>query len=203
MIYWISYFIIKILNKIFFPFTIHGKENIPVKGGFIFASNHLSNLDPFLIGLSVWRPISYMAKDSLFRNRILRFFLGQVGAFSVKREGPDIGALREAIRRLKGGSPLVVFPEGSRKGSKAVLNEPEKTLHPGIAFLAARSSVPVVPVYIIGSDKVLPRGARWFKRHPMTLVYGPPVTFSKSDSYTHIAQEIMERILSLSESEHK
>ncbi len=199
MIYWISFYIIKFFSKIFFPFTVRGRENIPVTGGLIFASNHLSNLDPFLIGLNAGQRISYMAKASLFRNRVLGFFLKKVGTFPLRRKGPDIGALRQALKRLKEGSPVVVFPEGTRKRGATTSAPTESTdvYLAGVGFLAAKSRVPVIPVCITGSDKVLAPGTRWFKRHPITLAFGPPVVFSKGDPYAHIAGQIMKRIDSL------
>ncbi len=199
MIYWISFYIIKFFSKIFFPFTVRGRENIPVTGSLIFASNHLSNLDPFLIGLNAGQRISYMAKDSLFRNRVLGFFLKKVGTFPLKREGPDIGALRQALKRLKEGSPLVVFPEGTRKKGKTTSAPTESAdVHlAGVGFLAVKSKVPVIPVRITGSDKVLAPGTKWFKRHPITITFGPPVVFSKDAPYAHVTGQIMERINSL------
>lgn len=197
MVYWISYYILKILSALFFPFTIQGRKHIPREGGFIFASNHLSNIDPLLIGLSVQRRISYMGKESLFANKFLGAFLRQVGTFPIKRESADIGALREALRRLRRGSPLVVFPEGARAGSRKVLRR-DGSAYSGIGFLAAKSGVPVIPVRISGSDKVLPPGARWFRRHPIRLIFGPPLLFSPRDSYPRIAETIMDRVATMS-----
>jgi len=115
MFYWFSFYIVKMLGAIFSPRTVIGKENIPQEDVFIVASNHASNLDPFLIGLCLQRRTSYMAKDILFRNKILKCMLQSVEAFPVRRGSADVWALRETLRRLKRGMPVVMFPEGTRK----------------------------------------------------------------------------------------
>ncbi|MFA5259636.1 MAG: lysophospholipid acyltransferase family protein [Candidatus Omnitrophota bacterium] len=192
MIYWSSYLIIKIFSKIFFPFAVEGLEHLPSHGSYIFASNHRSYLDPLIIGLCVWRRISYMAKKSIFKNPFLGWFLRQVGTFPVRRGEPDIGALREALRRLKNGSPLLLFPQGTRLDSEGIKAQP------GIGFLVAKSQVPVIPVFIQGSNHVLPPGARWFKRHPIRVRIGPPVKIAVGQSYEKIADQVMAAIGSLS-----
>jgi 1-acyl-sn-glycerol-3-phosphate acyltransferase len=194
IVYWLGYYFLKVSSWLWFPFTAIGQENIPAEGGFIFASNHLSNLDPLLIGLSIDQPTSYMAKDSLFKNRAFGFFLRRVWTFPVKRGTADIGALKEALKRLKNGSPLVLFPQGTRR--RAGERDCSK-LHPGVGFIASRSGVPVVPVLITGSDQVLPPGAKWFHRHPICLVFGKPLHFSSHESPDQIVHRIMEAVFSL------
>ncbi|MBN1869955.1 MAG: 1-acyl-sn-glycerol-3-phosphate acyltransferase [Candidatus Omnitrophica bacterium] len=193
MIYWIAYYIIKLIGQIFSPRTVVGKEHLPQKGGFILASNHKSNLDPFLIGLCFNRRISYMTKASLFKNPILRFLLHHVEAFPVRRGASDVRALRESLRRLKRGLPLVVFPEGTRQGSGR-----ESKMYPGIGFLAVKGGVPVIPVRIDGSEKVLPPKTRFPKRGRVTVSFGKPLDYSSDLLYTEIVTSIMREIESLS-----
>lgn len=193
MIYWISYYIIKLIGQVFFPRTIIGKEHVPEQGSFILASNHISNLDPILIGLSFNRRVSYMAKDSLFRKPILRFLFHSVEAFPVKRGASDVRALRETLRRLKRGVPVVVFPEGTRQGSGK-----QEKINPGIGFLAVKSGVPVVPVHIDGSGYVLPPGARIPKRGRVTISFGKPLSFKEGQDYQEIVLSIMEEVKALS-----
>ncbi len=192
MIYWIAYYIIKLIGQIFSPRTILGKEDLPPKGGFILASNHKSNLDPLLIGLCFNRRISYMAKDSLFRHPILRFLLHHVEAFPVRRDASDVRALRETLRRLKKGLPVVVFPEGTRQGSGR-----ERKIQPGIGFLAVKSGVPVVPVHIKGSENVLPPKTKMPKRGRVTVIFGKPLTFPAGQDYSDVVASIMREIESL------
>ena len=138
-----------------------------------------------------------MAKHTLFKKKIFAFFLRQVCAFPIKRDSADVGALREALKRLKAGIPLVVFPEGTRAQSRAGGGDGQD-IQSGVGFLVAKSGVPVVPVYIVDSNKGLPPGAKWFRRHPIKLYIGQPTFFSKKDSYPQIASHIMDRILALS-----
>lgn len=187
MIYGIAWVIWNFLRILSFPLQVQGKENVPRKGAVIFASNHLSYLDPMIIGGCFPRYISYLAKDALFKNKVFAFFLNGVGAFPVKRDSADIGAVKEALKRLRAGSPLVLFPEGTRLTS-------QKETHPGIAFIAAKSGIPVVPVYLHGSNQVLPAGAKFPRHHPVSVFFGTPRIYSKETSYEEIADCIMQEI---------
>lgn len=158
------------------------------------ASNHISNFDPFLLGLTSIRFYGFMAKEDLFKNKLMSFFFYQVGAFPVKRDTVDFYAVREALRRLKSGQPLIMFPEGTRGVSGRV-----KKINPGIGLLVQKSKVPVLPAYIKGSDKALPHNAKWFKRYPVTIVIGEPITFRDDMTHTEIALAIMDKVQSLAD----
>jgi 1-acyl-sn-glycerol-3-phosphate acyltransferase len=192
MFYWFAYCIVKTLGAIFSPRTVVGSANIPQDGAFIIAGNHLSIIDPFLIGLSLRRRISYMAKDALFHNQILKWMLQNVEAFPIRRGSADVWALRETLRRLKRGMPVVMFPEGTRKTSTM-----ENKMQSGIGFLAVKGNVPIVPVHIKGSDKVLPPGAKLPKRNRVTISFGKPLIFSDEQSYSEIVTQVMNEILTL------
>ena len=192
MIYWVAYYIIKIFFKIFFPIRTTGFENIPPSGSYILASNHLSYLDPLIIGLSIPRRLSYLAKDSLFKNRIFGALLKQCGAFPVKRETSDIRSIREALKRIQKGEPLVFFPQGTRKASLENVK-----VYSGIGFLVAKTRVPVIPIKITGSDQALPPGRRFLKRHLVFIHFGKPLEFAKEDVYQQVASRIMSTIESL------
>lgn len=194
MIYWIGHVFWIIVSKVFFPCHVKGLENIP-SGGCILASNHLSNLDPMIVGISSRRRLSYMAKDSLFKNSFFSFVLYQVNAFPVKRGSADIGALRTALKRLSDGSPLVVFPEGTRKKGNT-----DQQIQSGIGFLAVKSGVPVIPVLIEGADKVLPPGVSFPRRHRVNVVFGPAKKYDAQKEYSHIAEDIVGAIQSLKKS---
>jgi 1-acyl-sn-glycerol-3-phosphate acyltransferase len=194
MFYWVAYFFLWLGSKIFFPITVCGFRNIPAAGNVIIASNHVSYLDPVILGLAYRRRTSYLAKDSLFKNKIFGFILRNVSsAFPIKRETADIGALREALKRLKRKDSLVVFPEGTRKTDAGA-----GPAHEGIGFLASKSGVPVVPAYVVDSEKVLPVGAKWFTRGPVKVIFGEPLIFRNDKNYQQIALRIMQRIQSLS-----
>jgi len=115
-----------------------------------------------------------------------------MGAFPIKRGSSDFKALRESLRRLKNGTPLILFPEGTR-GTGNV----EKRSQAGIGFIAVKAKVPIVPAYIEGTDKALPNGAKWFKRHSVKVIFGKPLNFDKSTSFPEISQNVLTEIYAL------
>lgn len=193
MIYYISYFFFKALSVLFFPLTVIGRENLPVGQGFIIASNHISNLDPFILGVASRRRLNYVAKDSLFRNRVLGYLLYRVDAFPIKRGASDFRAMREILRRLKKGAAIVLFPEGTRQAAGV-----ERKIHEGVGFIVAKAGVPVIPAYIHNSNKVLSPGSKSLKRHPVTVSFGAPLYFSQEQTYSDIAHKVMETVAALS-----
>lgn len=189
MIYWIGYFFFHIFRFIWFPCRIRGKANIPLKGACIFASNHNSNLDPFLIGIVPKREVYFFAKKELFKHPVIGWLMRQWHAFPADRSRADIGALKTAIRYLRNGHPLVFFPEGTRGGIQT-----NGKAFPGVGFLASKAQVPVVPVYIDGSEKCMPPGSKFPKRHWITVTFGSPIFFPESASYEDISSAVMRRI---------
>lgn len=196
MLYWITIFLLKILSFIFFPVRCYGLEHIPRKGSFILASNHLSNLDPPLLGCLIPRRMNFLAKDSLFGSALAGFFLRQLGAIPIRRESSDIRALRAALKLLRRKQPLVIFPEGARAGSKSGLKR-EGPAYLGIGFLAVKSAVPVIPVKIIGTSRVLPPGGNKLRRRHVKVIIGRPLDFSQKKDYEAVARDIMKEINSL------
>jgi 1-acyl-sn-glycerol-3-phosphate acyltransferase len=177
------------IARLGFRYRVIGAEKIPRTGGLLVVANHISNLDPPLLGVAVPRPISYMAKKELFAMPILKQLLPHLNAFPVDRQAGGTAALRASLRMLKEGRCVGIFPEGGRNVTGT--NE-EKG---GAAFLAAASGVPVIPAAIVGTRKVRP-----FAR--VTVVFGDPFVVErnrKSDEggLENIATEIMQRIRQL------
>src|SRR3989338_6890538 len=114
IIYWISHTFSRIFFMTFGRLDLQGTENIPETGAAIFASNHLSNFDPNLVGSCVKRPIYYFAKEELFRVPLLGWILAQVNAFPVKRQEHDVGAFKHAHKVLAANQAVLLFPEGHR-----------------------------------------------------------------------------------------
>lgn len=152
--------------------TCVGVENIPATGGVILAPNHISLADPPAVGCKLSRQVHYMAKEELFKPRLLGALMYAVGSFPVRRGAPDRKALRRAIELLDEGRVVGIFPEGTRSEDGG-LQEPEL----GIGLVALRSRAPIVPVAVIGTDKVMPPHSKRIHRHPMTVIYGKPLTF--------------------------
>ncbi|WP_416177770.1 lysophospholipid acyltransferase family protein [Dialister sp.] len=161
-----------VLDFLFFGiFRLHveGRENVPQTGAIIVAPNHKSDWDPPLIGVAFnTRIIHYMAKEELFKNPFLGWLIRQFGTFPVKRGTVDRAAIRRAIRELKAGNPLGIFPEGTR-----IRRDGLGRFHSGMASLALMTGTPVVPVAVIGS--------RWLphRKGPLAVLIGKPVPVKK------------------------
>lgn len=154
-----------------FRFRVVGKEGVPGTEGVILAANHVSYLDPIFIGVAlVERQLHFMAKEELFRVPIFGGLIRRLNAFPVRRGRVDHGAIRQCLRLLGEQERLLMFPEGTR-GDGMALREAEE----GIGLLAERSGCAVVPVFVHGTDGVLPRG-RWIPRlRPVTVYFGQPL----------------------------
>ena len=155
---------------------VEGRENVPRKGPVIVVSNHMTYVDPPLLGASVPRRITFMAKEELFGLSPLGLVVRAYGAFPVSRSGVDRTALRRALEILKKGGVLGMFPEGKRSLSYKL-----QEAQPGTAFIAARSGAPIVPVGITGTEKV--KGISFILRRPSIVVkIGRPFTIQSNES---------------------
>jgi 1-acyl-sn-glycerol-3-phosphate acyltransferase len=190
--YVFAHALVGLVFRMLFRYRVIGAENVPRDGGVVIAANHISNFDPPLLGIALPRPVSYMAKKELFALPILKTILPWLYAFPVDREAGGTGALRAALRMLKEGRCVGIFPEGGRNVTGT---NDEKA---GAAFLAAASGAPVVPAAIVGTRRLRPFGR-------VTVVFGDPLHVvrnrqSKEDDLEKGAAEIMQRIRTLEES---
>lgn len=145
MFYEIARGLVNFVFHIWFHITVVGKENIPnAKGGYIIASNHVSNNDPPMVGVVFKGKYTFMAKDELFHlNPIFTWLIKKLGAFPVKRGSKDTHAIDNALESLNNGRIFVIFPEGTRS-KDGELGKPKS----GVSLVAARAHVPVVPVFV-------------------------------------------------------
>lgn len=120
-----------------------GLENLPEQEGVVIASNHRSYADPVLLTMYMKRPVKYMAKEELFRNKLFAAFIRMLGAFPVKRGSGDLKVIEDSVNILKNGNNLVIFPEGTRSKENKVGRG--KT---GVAMIAAKSGADILPVGI-------------------------------------------------------
>lgn len=152
MFYWIAKFFVNIYIKIFYKVNVTGKENIPKEGGFIICANHGAALDPIILILNVKQKVHYMGKEELFKNKFNAFFLRKFGVFPVRRNTADMTSIRKSISILKDGGVLGIFPEGTRNKSKSQIKA-----QPGVALIAVKSNVKILPVGISSEYKFFGR----------------------------------------------
>jgi 1-acyl-sn-glycerol-3-phosphate acyltransferase len=147
-----------------------GPEKVPAEGAFVLAPVHRSYVDFALTALLTKRTMKYMGKDAIWKSKLLGRFVSWIGAFPVHRGTADREALRACQRMLESGQPVVVFPEGTRRTGAVV-----EDLFDGPAYLAARIGVPIVPVGIGGSEKMMPKGSKFPRPTQLVLVVGDPI----------------------------
>jgi 1-acyl-sn-glycerol-3-phosphate acyltransferase len=154
--------------KLLFRLRAKGEENLPREGGYVLSANHVSNFDPWPLGLPLFprRQLRFMAKAELYRSPlwpILRFG----GAFKVRRGEGDEEAIETAVRLACEGEAVAIFPEGTRR-RKGLVKKFQARPHTGAARVALTAGVPLIPAAIAGTDRVMRLG-------PLRVVYGPPV----------------------------
>ncbi len=186
--YWLVTGLASVASMLFYPARVIGRANVPRQGGFILASNHQSNIDPVLLPVVCPRQMRFMAKDSLFKNPVLGALIRTGGGFPIKRGTADRGALAEFLRQLVLGYPVLIFPQGTRGGEKP---------QAGVGFLAVKSNKPVLPVYIEGTEKVLPKGASFPVRSAVRVVFGQPMAFGPDEDPQAVAEKVMSAIWDL------
>ncbi|SFL84710.1 1-acyl-sn-glycerol-3-phosphate acyltransferase [Gracilibacillus orientalis] len=173
--------VVKIVLKPKYKVKALGTENIPTEGPVIICSNHISNYDPPIVGITCPRPIQFMAKEELFKNKIFAFILNNVNAFPIKRGMKDRNALRKGLEVLKEGNVLGLFPEGTRSKN----GEIKKGLA-GAGFFALKSKATVIPCAIVGSYK---------SKEPLMVIYGKPVDLEPLRDNKSSAQEVTDTIM--------
>jgi len=188
---------VKMLFLLLTNWRVRGRENVPERGPLLIVANHLHLVDPLILGGSLNRRVMFMAKEELFRPRFVGYLLRKLGAFPVKKRQLNRGAFQWADQLLAQQLALAVFPEGRR--SKDAQLQPAFS---GMALIASRSGVPVLPVAISGTENI--RGITWWlRRPPVTVNIGRPFHLPPlSDRLTKVelielTDSIMERIAEL------
>jgi len=187
-VYWIARAVLQPLFHLYFRLSRVGREHIPQDGPVIFAANHRSFLDPFVIGTLIRRPMYYVAKKELFAKRWQAWVLNALGAFPVDRGASDQESMRTAREILARGDCVLIFPEGTRVRPGS-LGTPKR----GVGRLALETGAPVVPVAVIGTENVR-RGWR-VRPHKVRVRCGRPLRFPQVESPSrHIAGAVTDRI---------
>ena len=170
---WYGYWrgLCQVIAITFFRIRCFERDHVPAHGGALLVCNHQSFLDPMAAALGISRPVNFMARDSLFRKSAFGWLISSVNAFPVKRGSADLGAIRESLRRLKAGKLLLLFGEGTRSRDGRI-----GVLQPGMAMIARRAKVPLIPVVIDGAFEAWPRDQKLFRCHDIRVIYGEPIT---------------------------
>lgn len=150
-------------------------EHIPRSGPVIFAANHASNLDPFLAWavITPHRRMWGIAKVELWEKPLSAYLMACIGAVPVKRGAPDRTMIRCVLDLLAGGETIGIFPEGTRTHDGNL--QPAQA---GLALLQQKSGAPIVPIGMVGTYEMLPRGRKTLRRVPLIVAVGPPLHFA-------------------------
>ena len=159
--------------RLFCRASWHGRDNVPLHGPLILASNHASFFDPPLIGCALPREICYLARESLFNFGPFGKIISALNSIPVDRDGGGAKGLKMILNRLKSGDGILLFPEGTRTEDGELLEA-----QPGIGLTILRSNAPVVPVYIKGSFESFSRHQKLPKPHKVSVHYGSPIDFA-------------------------
>lgn len=197
--YTFGYNLAKFSARAFFSFQVIHPERIIESGGALLAMNHQSFLDPPLAGICCKREIHYLARKTLLDWPILGPILPKLNVVPVDQDRADMSALKTVIKLVKAGQCTVVFPEGSR-----TLDGKLQPAQPGLGLIIAKTLAPVVPMRIFGAYEAFPRGARFPKPRPITIVVGEPILFTEADLtgggrelYQRLSERVMEGIAKL------
>jgi 1-acyl-sn-glycerol-3-phosphate acyltransferase len=171
-----------VIFRMVFRTQIIGRERVPRNGGLLLVANHISFADPPLLGVAMPRRIEFMAMVEIFRKPVLAFLARGVGCFPVDRTKVDHTAAREAVRRLRAGRCVAIFPEGGiRLTQKSVLGgAPE--LRPGAETIAQLGHAAILPVIIRDSRKPYV-WRNWLRRETMSVTFGQPFCLWKPDTH--------------------
>lgn len=209
--YLLKYVLLGPLLRLFFRPRIEGLDNVPAEGPAIVAGNHLSFSDHFLMPAMLKRRITFLAKAEYFtgegvKGRLTAFFFRSAGQIPVDRSGKEAGqaAIREGLGVLAKGELLGIYPEGTRSHDGRLYKGKV-----GVAVMALRAGVPVVPCAMIGTFEAQPPGRKIPRIHPVTIRFGKALDFSRYAGMENekavlraVTDEIVYAILTLSEQEY-
>jgi 1-acyl-sn-glycerol-3-phosphate acyltransferase len=175
------------LVKVLFRLRARGLEHVP-DGGFVLAANHNSNFDPWPLGMTLFprRFLRFMGKSELFWTP-LKQFITACGAFPVRRGERDLEAIRTATELCREGHVVVMFPEGTRR-KKGLRKRHEARAHTGAARIALDAGVPLIPVAIVGTDRIA-------RLAQVRVAYGPPIPLADLEGSDGAPQVATERLM--------
>ncbi len=204
-IYRVCRAILAFIFRVYFRLRVQDASHVPATGPVILAPNHASYADPPMIGVGVQRMCNYLARANLFENRLFGWWLREVGVVPVDRDGGSASGLRTILGRLREGSAILLFPEGTRTTDGRL--QPARS---GIGLMAIKSGAPVVPVRVRGSFEAWGRHRRVPLPRRIDIRFGPALRFEKhvaeaatcpkerlKEIYQEVSDEIMAAIAAL------
>jgi len=177
---------------LYFRGRVYGIDQVPQHGPLVIVANHASDFDPPLVSCSVRRPVSYMAKEELFRVPVLSSAIRLYGAYPVKRGSADRSAIRAAITQLNQGWAVGIFLSGTRTDDGRI---PEAKL--GAALIAAKTGAPLLPLSLWGTDQIFAKGSLIPRPVPITIRIGaviPAPVSTQRDDLVGVTQQCVEAI---------
>ena len=206
LLYWATWVVVRLVATVLFRLKVSGQHHIPKMGGVLIAANHASYLDIPILGCGMFRKASYIGRLDLFSGPA-GWLMRYLGWIPIRRERVDRKGFEEAIRRVKAGQVVIIYPEGGRAENGRP--QPGK---PGVGMIVEATGCPVIPAFLEGTYDALPPGAKWIRLRPIRVTYGAPMEFSallqgtggeakKKAVYQRISEEIMDRIAELGQRE--
>jgi 1-acyl-sn-glycerol-3-phosphate acyltransferase len=199
IVYNIFYNLAKLLARVFFSMRVIHPERMVESGPLIIAVNHSSFFDPPLAGICSRRGVFYLARKTLLKWPFFGPLFPAMNVIPVERDGNDMSALREVIKKIKEGNAVLLFPEGTRS--------PDGRLQParaGIGLVIAKTGAPVLPMRIFGAYEAFPKNAKSLRSSQITVVLGEPIRFTSDementsrDSYQLLSNRVMDAIAAL------
>jgi len=164
----------RLMYATYFRWRVYNRERVPLTGPVILAANHMSFLDPPLVGSALSRPINYLARESLFRFPVVSSILHSWNAVPVDRDGGGARGLKNIMDRLRAGGGIILFPEGTRSHDGKL-----RPALSGIGLVVAKSEAPVVPVRVFGTFEAWGRNLTIPRPKRVAVKYGMPMRFEK------------------------
>lgn len=186
------------IAHVWFDHKVIHPERLIEDGPALIVCNHVSFIDPPMVGIAYRKPIWFLARKSLFRG-FGAWLYPRLNVIPVDQEQPDMTGLKNIIRLLQKGERVLLFPEGSRSWDGA-----PQAGEPGVGLVIAKTGVPVQPLRLFGAHEAMPRGTTLPRPGRVRLVVGHPVVFSAEeraardrDGYTRLSNQVMQAIAAL------
>lgn len=189
--YLASQVLARLVGVIFFRIRTSGRDHVPADGGGLVCANHQSYFDPVIVGLTIDRQLTFLARKSLFRFPPFRWLIEWYNAIPLEREGLSMAGLKETIRRLKGGELVLIFPEGTRTRDGHL-----QSLKNGFCLVARRAKVPLIPVGLDGAYQAWPRQSRYPRLSRLGVVVGPVIRPEEFENWSdeQMVDELYQRM---------